>query len=74
VTDAGETQVTHSKRQVVEELAKSRLAHGTLADLVADRRAYGFSWRTIAGEVTSMLNVEVSHEALRTWYGHADAA
>jgi hypothetical protein len=60
--------VTHSKRQVVEELARARLGCDLQA-LVAVRRAFGVSWRLIAGEVTSLLNVEVSHEALRQWYG-----
>jgi hypothetical protein len=65
--------VTHSKRQVVEELAKARLGRD-LAGFVGDRRAVGFAWRTIAGEVTSLLHVDVSHEALRQWYGHDEVA
>lgn len=44
-----------------------RQLDGTLADFVAERRPHT-SWREIATELTTVTEIEVSWESLRTWF------
>jgi hypothetical protein len=43
----------------------------TLAAYVAQRRASGTGWRALATDLTEATGVEVSHEALRSWFDSA---
>lgn len=44
-----------------------------LAVFIADSTSDGMSWRRVADEIARSTGVTVSHEALRQWYGPAEA-
>lgn len=47
-----------------------------LDEYVAEGRAHGKSWRTLADEIAAATDglIEPSHESLRQWYGTERAA
>lgn len=48
---------------------EKRLEGKKLADLVADRRRYSYSWAAIARELSDLTDAEVSREWVRRWFG-----
>jgi predicted GIY-YIG superfamily endonuclease len=59
---------TRLQRQIERHLS------GTLADYVARRRAEQVTWRNLAIELTEATGVEVSYEALRSWFDSGETA
>jgi predicted GIY-YIG superfamily endonuclease len=47
---------------------------GSLASYVAERRAKDVGWRAIAAQLVEATQVEVSHEAIRSWFENAPAS
>lgn len=47
------------------------LLHGKLDEYVADRRAAGKSWRRITLDLRDDIQVDVTHNTLRSWYPDA---
>jgi hypothetical protein len=45
-----------------------------LAKFVAARRAERAGWRAIATDIKAQTGIEVSHQALRDWFGDSDTA
>ena len=61
-------------RTRLHRLIEERL-DGTLADFVEKRRAASASWRSIARDVTDATGIEISHMAVRGWFGdHGEVA
>ena len=48
---------------------EKRLDGVKLADLVAERRRYAYSWAAIARELSDLADAEVSREWVRRWFG-----
>ena len=44
------------------------LLDGKLDSFVLDRRAHGQSWRIIARDIHAKTEVDITPEALRSWY------
>jgi hypothetical protein len=42
---------------------------GSLDSFVHDRRIAGKSWQTIARELSTVTNIDITDESLRRWYG-----
>lgn len=58
---------------VTQQLVEIRLGRD-LATYVNGLRAAGLSWREIAEDVHQRTGVQVSYEALRSWYRDAERA
>lgn len=59
-------------RPVLYQLIEARLGE-PLADFVAARRPI-WSWRQLAGDLSTRTSTAVSYEALRTWFTEDVAA
>ena len=42
---------------------------GSLDSFVHDRRIAGKSWQTIARELSTVTNIDITDESLRRWFG-----
>lgn len=50
-------------------LVEGRL-DGTLPDYVQKALSSSMSWRTMAADLHERTGIKVSHETLRSWFGH----